>query len=1102
MSGERGRRAAVVEYWRAVELFSPQKVPTVSSRERVYEVAVDRALPWEDGHPVRSLPLDPGYVRQHIVYGGCFALADVRDTLLEVFGRDEEDVDGRMDGDTALFALTVTDDGRLLVDSPVFSACGWATGRALSPGPGRGRWLDGFEEDVQPWLARAAELGEPPIPVPPLTTGSVEPLIDTVLSAATDDANGTAVPQADSEEGEEQAGASVGSRRIGAKDLIGFTRDLAARWGVEDALRPFGLRIRTIGVREDRAEDSDQQDFLNSFISDDLRRVATALPATDPSAPLAAYLTPDAELNTARRIDLRVRPEEALAGVEPRATPLGRWPAESAHPLALSQQFAVNSIKAELAGGGGVFAVNGPPGTGKTTMLRDSIADLVVERAVRLAGLRLPSAAFSQTVHRWKSGEYTRTVTELLPEFTGFEMVVASANNGAVENISTEIPARDALGAQWREDADYFAEQATRLLKGVPAWGAIAARLGSRRNRIEFVNRFWHSKEKGTDQNAPTTAHRARPGAWSDSGQGLSQLLRTYATTPQTGVWREARDRFQTALAEVLRLRGERDAAAAALRAVPAARTAVETAQSAVTEAADALALRREAVSAAEQALALAQQACDSAEGRRREHDGRRPGFWIILCTFGRAARDWHTEDQALAARERDAQVAWQETDSAARHARAAADRADAELGERRRNLTSAVEHTRALDRTVSEARASWGTHVPQDAWLTDDSTRELAAPWADPQITQARSELFFAALDLHQAFLRCTAKTMRANLMAAMDVVTGGVPPTLGEPARRAAWQSLFLVVPVVSTTFASLDRVFAGVGRGALGWLFIDEAGQATPQMAVGAMWRAQHTVVVGDPLQLEPVVSLPWTTQQALRRDYGVDEEWVPGRTSVQQLADRGNRFGTTLPAELPDGSTEVWVGAPLRVHRRCDDPMFTISNAIAYDGLMVNGTPDRGPYRYGPASSWVDVVSSRAEGHWIPEEGRALRQILERLSATDGIDPAKHVYVISPFRAVVAGARQVCRGLLPMDRVGTVHTTQGKEADIVILILGTDPARPGARAWAASRPNLLNVAVSRAKRRLFVIGNRDAWRDQRHFTTLAAELPHHTWRPFGT
>jgi superfamily I DNA and/or RNA helicase len=73
------------------------------------------------------------------------------------------------------------------------------------------------------------------------------------------------------------------------------------------------------------------------------------------------------------------------------------------------------------------------------------------------------------------------------------------------------------------------------------------------------------------------------------------------------------------------------------------------------------------------------------------------------------------------------------------------------------------------------------------------------------------------------------------------------------------------------------------------------------------------------------------------------------------------------------------------------------------------------------------------------------------------------------------------------------VGTVHTVQGKEADVVILVLGGDPDRPGARGFATREPNLLNVAVTRAKRRLYVIGNRDTWSNEPYFNVLAARIP---------
>ncbi|GAA4256473.1 DEAD/DEAH box helicase [Dactylosporangium darangshiense] len=324
------------------------------------------------------------------------------------------------------------------------------------------------------------------------------------------------------------------------------------------------------------------------------------------------------------------------------------------------------------------------------------------------------------------------------------------------------------------------------------------------------------------------------------------------------------------------------------------------------------------------------------------------------------------------------------------------------------------------------------------------------------------------------------------------MDVVSGDAPRDIAEDAALAAWQSLFFVVPVVSTTFASYARLFGHLGKEALGWLLIDEAGQATPQNAVGALWRTRRAVVVGDPLQLEPITTLPFRAEQAIRTELGVDEQWLTSRTSVQRLADRLTPLGTHLPA---DGDT-TWVGVPLTVHRRCDRPMFDIVNTIAYDGLMINGTGDAARERFNaryptlPESKWIDVVGATAQGHWIPDEGRQLDRILRAL-ADLGLDMSE-VMVIGPFRDI---ARQIGGQArrYPALTAGTVHTAQGKQADVVVLVLGGNPARPGARRWAASRPNLLNVAVSRAKRRLYVIGNREAWSSQRYFKTLAADLP---------
>jgi superfamily I DNA and/or RNA helicase len=317
------------------------------------------------------------------------------------------------------------------------------------------------------------------------------------------------------------------------------------------------------------------------------------------------------------------------------------------------------------------------------------------------------------------------------------------------------------------------------------------------------------------------------------------------------------------------------------------------------------------------------------------------------------------------------------------------------------------------------------------------------------------------------------------------MDILGGKVSPEVDGKALESAWATLFFVIPVVSTTFASFDRLFSHCGRESLGWLLIDEAGQATPQSAAGALWRSRRAVIVGDPRQLEPIVSLPFTAQQALRAHFGVEETWLPSKNSAQTLADRVSRFGTWLQSENPEEL--IWVGSPLRVHRRCEKPMFEISNEIAYNRQMVYDTQEIPSLL--PPSSWIDVGAAESDEHWIPAEGVVLDILLTDLLRC-GVNRAS-ILLISPFRAVARKLKDIAtrHGIA---QAGTIHVSQGKEADIVILVLGGDRRRLGARDWASEKPNLLNVAVSRAKRRLFVIGNREEWNQYPNFADASALL----------
>ncbi|QJE74330.1 ATP-binding domain-containing protein [Aerophototrophica crusticola] len=185
------------------------------------------------------------------------------------------------------------------------------------------------------------------------------------------------------------------------------------------------------------------------------------------------------------------------------------------------------------------------------------------------------------------------------------------------------------------------------------------------------------------------------------------------------------------------------------------------------------------------------------------------------------------------------------------------------------------------------------------------------------------------------------------------------------------------------------------------------------------------------------------------------------------------------------------------------------MFDIANTIAYKGLMVYGTMGKDTKPWLGASCWIDVVGASNDGHWLPDEGARALELLRAIAKQEGglirDDGKANVYVISPFRRVADEMRKLIAGAfnwqVARQICGTVHTFQGKEADAVVLLLGGNPSRPGAiTTYAGRRPNILNVAVTRAKQRLYVIGNHGHWARHQFYSELAAQVPRLTWDVF--
>lgn len=857
-----------------------------------------------------------------------------------------------------------------------------------------------------------------------------------------------------------------------------------------------------IGEDETAPEEAPAIDILNSFYIEDIERCMASVREGNIPATMRSYLTP---LDDAKRVDLYTARGRAaiIAALHPRRFNAGHWLEDASRKMSLMQQFAINSALDTLVDGG-IFSVNGPPGTGKTTLLRDMFCDNVVRRARELAKLGDAADALATTATKVQIADRSVSVRALRQEFTGFEMVVASSNNAAVENISNDLPKRKQLGPAWRGmsylqpvahkiAAQNDQGQLAKLDIGDVPWGLISCVLGRRQNGWRFAQRFYFTPEEMRAD--PAVACEIR--AWVAGYDGISFDAAKQAFLERDDAVRLAIEERETYADLYVELSATSEAAF-----MQHAQTAFDAADAVAQETAQASRTADEDVKAHETRLS-------DLEVDERLIDRSAPGLFSKL--FRSVAARRHASDTAAnahAQREVRAVLA-----QCRKHAK--------ERGEAMREANAELHHAHDLlnERRKERAQKSAmlaqfqerfaGAPLPKSLDALEADAVQIGGVWQDEAFAHLRSQLFAASLTLHEAWLADVSRKGRfgGNLLAINKLLSGHWP---ADPSHvPLIWQSLFMVVPVVSTTFASFARQFRHMGPGSIGWLFIDEAGQAVPQAAVGALWRAKRAMVVGDPLQIEPVFTVPTRLIDALAQfsAYTRDGRYSPAQTSVQRLADDANPYGTLVAV---DAERPLWIGSPLRVHRRCADPMFTIANRIAYQEKMVFGLDSREPPEdvlgFGE-SAWVDMRGNVARKQVVPAQIDLVVEFVVRLCAKHRSLPA--LYVISPFKAI---KYELQRHLEEVDwrgrtgepapkgwkkwcaeRVGTVHTFQGKEERTVIFVLGADRhGGHGAAVWAASKPNLLNVALTRAQHRIFVIGDADLWGGLRHFDAAVTLL----------
>jgi superfamily I DNA and/or RNA helicase len=287
--------------------------------------------------------------------------------------------------------------------------------------------------------------------------------------------------------------------------------------------------------------------------------------------------------------------------------------------------------------------------------------------------------------------------------------------------------------------------------------------------------------------------------------------------------------------------------------------------------------------------------------------------------------------------------------------------------------------------------------------------------------------------------------------------------------------------VLKVWSSTLKSLRRTFP-LEAEIFDYVVFDEASQVDLPSAAPALYRAKRAVIVGDPMQLTHVAGLTKDMDRQIAKSHGLDEA-----TDVYPQIIR------YCDVPLYKSSERCLDHKPIMLinHYRSVDQIISLCNQAFYKGsLRIATNLDFSTY---PPSLPIGV-------HWIDCKGEVLKhpsgsrvnneeaetinnifqEVLQKISDTN-----LSIGIVTPYsrqqdRIYEFISKSSSEKSLEKHNVKvlTAHKFQGSEKDIMIFSLVLASRGNGnSDRWYNIYPQILNVALSRAKYLLYIVGDKD-------------------------